>query len=92
MEFLVVLPVHVSTDMGLEHGDDLGQSLVTHLLQGTEHTGLEEDLAGAELVLGCLQLQGSKDVAGDLLAVDEAFGDGIGGTDGVTEGRDLDTL
>ena len=40
LEFGELAPVDGSTDVGLEHRNDLAQSLITHLLEGTEHTGL----------------------------------------------------
>lgn len=73
--------------MGLEHGDDLGQTLVTHVLQHTQHTGLEEDLGGTQAVLGGVQLQGSQDLVRHLSAIHEALRDGVGSQDGVSVQR-----
>ena len=46
LQFLVGLAHQVTSDVGLEHGNDLGQALVTHVLKGTQHSGLEEHLCG----------------------------------------------
>ena len=45
LQLTVQPPHHETTQEGLELGDDLGQSLVTQILQPTQHTSSEEHLA-----------------------------------------------
>merc|ERR1719295_1570637 len=71
-------------DEGLEHGDDLGQTLVAHVFKHTQYTCLEEDFGGAKLILVGIQLQCGQDLVGHLLAINESLGDSVGGQDGVT--------
>ena len=75
--------------MGLEERDDLGETVVAHVLKPTEHTGPEEDLGVAETVVVGVELQRGEHLLRRHLAVDEAFGDGIGSEDGVPEGDEL---
>ena len=85
LQFLVVLPLQISSDMGLEHGDDLGQTLISHLLQHTQDSGLEEDLGVTETVLCRVQLQSEQDLLRNDLSVRKAIWDSIRGQDGVSE-------
>ena len=71
--------------MGLEHGDDLGQTLVTHVFKHTQDTGLEEDLGDTKTVLIGVHLESVEDLICDLLAIDKALWDSVGGQDGVSE-------
>ena len=75
--------------MGLEERDDLGETVVTHVLKPTEHTGPEEDLRVAETVVVGVELERGQHLLRRHLAVDEAFGDGIGSEDGVSGGHEL---
>ena len=86
LELLVVAAHKVGTDVGLEERDDLGETLVTHVLELTEHTGAEEDFGVAETVLVGVQSQGAQHLLCDHLAVNEALGHGVGGQDGVSGG------
>lgn len=83
LQFLVGFPHEVTTDVGLEHRDDLRQTLISHVLKGTQHSGLEKDLSGTKTVFLGVELKGRQDVASDLLAVNESLRDGAGSQDGV---------
>lgn len=87
LECLVVPSDQVTTDEGLEVGDDLGQTLVTHVLQHTQHTSPEEHLGVAQSVFILVQLQSIQDLLSDNLAINESLRDSVGGQDGVT-GKD----
>jgi len=83
---LLVLSLHqITTDMSLEKADDSRQPFVTHILKITEDASLEEDLGASNLVLVGVNLDGGKDLLSCNLGVDEAFRDGIGSKDGVSE-------
>lgn len=54
---LVVLNPHESTSTsGLQHGDDLGQTLISHLFQLTKQTSFEEDLGKENVATYILHL------------------------------------
>lgn len=84
LEFLVLFPHQVSTDVGLEQRDDSGETLITQVFKCTEHTSTEEHLGVTQPVFIFTQLEGFKDLACHDLAVDESLGDGIGSQDGVS--------
>lgn len=84
MKLFVLLADEVSTDMSLEHRDDLSETFISHLFQHTENTSLEEDLGVSEPVLGGVQLQGQKDFLSDNLAISKSLRDGVGGQNGVS--------
>ena len=85
MQFLV-LPAHqVTTNMGLEHGDNLSETFVTHILKHTEDTSLEEDLGDTKSVFVRVHLQSGEDLVCNLFAINEALWDSIRGQDGVSE-------
>lgn len=69
--------------MSLEEGDDLGETVVAHILEATENAGPEEDLGVAETVVVGIELQRGEDLLRSNLAIDETFGDRVGGQDGV---------
>ena len=75
--------------MGLEEGDNLGQTLVTHVFKHTQDTSLEENLCCAKTVFIGVHLQGGQDLVGDLLTINESLWDGVGGQDGVSEMENL---
>ena len=77
LQFLVVLAHQVASDVRLEERDDLGESLVAHVLQHTEHAGAEEHLGVAEAVVIAVELQRRQHLLGHHLAVDEPFRDGV---------------
>ena len=83
-ETLVFFPHSVTTDVSLEHGDDLGKTFITHLLKGTKNTSLEEDLGGSEFIFTGIQLKSFQDVASYLLAINKTLRDSVGGQDGIT--------
>lgn len=56
-ELAVVFPHEVSSGIGLELGEDNGQSLIPHVLQSTQHTSTEEHLAVTETVLAGFELK-----------------------------------
>ena len=85
LQFLV-LPTHqVSTNMGLEHGDNLSETFVTHVLKHTQDTSLEEDLGDTKSVLVGVHLQSCEDLVCNLFAIDESLWDSIRSQDGVSE-------
>ena len=55
-QFLVHLSHEVATAIRLKLSEHLSQSNVPHILEATQHTGLEEDLAVTHSVLTVLQL------------------------------------
>ena len=91
MELLVAAAHQVTSDEGLEEGDDLRQALITHVLKLTEDTSLEEDLGVSETVV-VSEVEGAQDLLGGDLAVNEAsLGDGVGSQDGVSgSGRKIE--
>lgn len=50
LQLLVLLTGQVTTDVGLEPGDDLGQPVVTQLFHLTQDTGAEEYLGVTQTV------------------------------------------
>ena len=72
--------------MGLEHRDDLGQFLVSQVLQACQHSSLEEDFGDATAILRRVQLDCLENVRSHLLAVNEAVWDRVRSQDGVAEG------
>ena len=70
--------------MGLQQRDDLGESLVTELLQVTQHSGLEEDLRVAQTVLVLVELQSQQNLLSGSLGLHETLGDSVGSQDGVS--------
>ena len=79
LEFLVLFADEVSTDMSLEHGNDLSETFISHLLQHTEHASLEEHLGVSQSVLCGVQLEGQEDLLSDNFAISKALRDGVGG-------------
>lgn len=54
---LVILNPHESTSTsGLQHGDDLGQTFISHLFQLTKQTSFEEDLGKENVATSILQV------------------------------------
>jgi len=84
LELLVVLADEVATDASLEVCHNLGQSLVSHVLQSAEHSSLEEDLGVTETVVVLVELQSNEDLLGDNLAVDETRRDHVRSQDRVS--------
>ena len=80
-EFAVVFPHEESPGIGLELGEDDGESLVPHLFQSTQHPSTEEHLAVTEAVLTGLKLKGGEEELRSLPAVHEASWDGLGSKD-----------
>ena len=72
LEFLVVLADEVAANASLEVGDDLAESFVPHVLEGSKDAGLEEDFGVAETVVVLVHLQRTEHLLRDHLAVDEA--------------------
>ena len=73
LELLVVLADEVSADASLKVGDDLTETLVSHVLEGSEDAGLEEDLGVSQTVVVLIQLQRVEHLLSDHLAVDETW-------------------
>ncbi len=87
LQFLVVPPHQVTTDVSLEVGHDLGQTLVTHILKHTQHTSPEEDLGVTQTVVISIELQSGQNLLGNNLAIDKGtLWDGVGSQDGVSAG------
>ena len=82
----VVLADKVTADARLEVGDDLGQTLVSHLLKLTKDAGLEEDLRVTDAVV-LPKVKGSENLLRGDLAVAEAGRNGVGREDGVSVER-----
>ena len=83
LQFLVLLPHQVPSAVGLQLRDDDAQSLVPQVLQPSQNTSLEEDLAETHAVLGVAELHLLyKQVCG-LAAVEEASRNSLGSKDGV---------
>ena len=57
--------------MGLKHGDDLGETFITHFFKFTEYASLEEDFGETKSVLGVVKLKSCKDLPGDFFGVNE---------------------
>ena len=74
--------------MRLQQRDDLGQALVTPVLQRAQHAGLEEHLRVAQAVVVLVKHfvldQLSEYLVSHLLAIAEALWDGIRSQDGVS--------
>ena len=80
-EFAVVFPHEESPGVGLELGEDDGESLVSHVLQSTQHPGTEEHLAVTEAVLAGLKLKGGEKEFCSFPAVHEASWNRLGSKD-----------
>ena len=85
LEFLVVPPHHVTSDVSLEEGQDSRQTLFTELLKHTEDTSSEEHLGVAQLVFVSIKLKSLKNLTRGFLGLNESLWDSIGRQDGVTE-------
>ena len=84
LQFGVVPPHQVASDVSLEVGKYLRQTLVTHVLKLTEHTGTEEDLGMAQSVLILVELKSGQNLLSHDLAVNESLRHHIRGQDGVS--------
>ena len=84
LEFCVVLSNHVASNTSLEVGKNLGETLITHLFQLTQHSGFEEDLGVSDTIL-ILNVQSGKNLLGCDFTVDESSWDGIWSQDGVSK-------
>ena len=76
-----MFPHEVASSIGLELCEDNGQSLISHVLQSTQHTSTEEHLAVAQTVLTGFELKGCNKEFSCLPAIHEASWDGFGSKD-----------
>ena len=88
LEFFVLSAHQITLDVGLEQGDDLRQTLVTHILKHTQYTSLEEDFGGTKTVFVGVHLESGQELVSNNFAVNESLGNGVGGQDGVSAGRE----
>jgi hypothetical protein len=70
--------------MGLEHGNNLSKTLISHFFQHTEYASLKEDLSVAQSVLCRVKLESQKNLLGDNLAISKSLRDSVGGEDRVS--------
>lgn len=84
LQFGVVLPHQVATNVGLEEAHDFCETLITKLLKITEHTGAEEHFGMAKTVLVLFELQGTQYLLSHDLAINKSLGDGVRGQDRIS--------
>lgn len=80
-ELSVILSHNVATSKGLELSEDFSQTFISHVLQATQNTGTEEDLAVSQAIFAGLESHAREKQLTSFSTIHETSWDGFGGKD-----------